>query len=98
MAFRSKIRRSVRQGIASWGLPDDTLVDVYLRLNETMPQTAPGCLVRVKKPFDGMVYLFTLIDPQNRLCEHLFAFQVLYSQDEETLVVAKGFHLRRFWA
>jgi hypothetical protein len=98
MAFRSMIRRSVRQGIASWGLTDDTLVDVYRHLNETMPQTAPGCLDRVKKPFDGMVYPFTLIDPQNRLCEHVFAFQVLYSQDEETLVVAKGVHLRRFWA
>src|SRR5947208_1208812 len=98
MPFRSIIRRSVKQGIASWGLTDDALVDVSLHLNETMPQTAPGCLDRVIEPFDGMVYVFSLIDPQNRLCEHVFSFQVLYSQDEETLVVAKSVHLRRFWA
>jgi hypothetical protein len=52
-------------------------------------------LRRVRQPFDGLVYEFTMIDPANRLCEHGFVFQVVYSQDEETLWVIRAAYLRR---
>jgi hypothetical protein len=44
-------------------------------------------LRRTETPFDGMTYSFTIIDPENRLCEHVFLFLVLYGQAEETLHV-----------
>jgi hypothetical protein len=47
-------------------------------------------LERTEEPFDGMSYRFELIDPENRLCRHFFAFHVLYSMEETTLFVARG--------
>ncbi|MBI1913526.1 MAG: hypothetical protein HYS12_02040 [Planctomycetes bacterium] len=41
-----------------------------------------------------MVYRFSLVDPDNRFCEHLFQFAVRYGQDEETLWVVRGRHVR----
>jgi hypothetical protein len=64
-------------------------------LHEELAQAPTQHLVRTRDPFDGMVYALSLIDPQNRLCVHTFAFKVLYSQDEETLVVANGAYMRR---
>jgi hypothetical protein len=56
-------------------------------------------MVRMSEPFDGMVFAFSFIDPANRLCEHLFAFHIVYSQDaqdEESLHVVQARYLRRF--
>ncbi len=36
-----------------------------------------------------MTFAFTLVDPENRLCLHAFAFLVVYGQDEETLHVVR---------
>jgi hypothetical protein len=55
-----------------------------------------GHLVRIREPFDGLAFGFNFIDPTNRLCVHGFLFQILYSQDEETLFVVYGGHSRRF--
>ena len=41
-----------------------------------------------------MVYQFSLIDPQDRLCELVCIFPVLFSQDEEALEVV-GFRYER---
>ena len=42
-----------------------------------------------------MTYQFDLIDPENRLLEHRFAFQVFYHADEQTLIVHRGIHVAR---
>ena len=41
-----------------------------------------------------MVHRFGIVDPDNRFCEHLFEFAVRYDQDEETLCVVRGRHIR----
>ncbi len=95
MSYRVEIQPSVRRKIASWNLPDHALVEVYLRLREVLPENPAQHLRRLSTPFDGMVYQFSFVDPDNRLCEHAFVFLVVYSQDEETLIIANGGYWRR---
>jgi hypothetical protein len=95
MAYRVQIRRWVAQQIASWQLPNDVLVDVYVILREELPRDPGRYLRRLREPFDGMVCGFSLPDPSDRLCEHHFFFHVFYGPDEETLWVARGGYLRQ---
>ena len=76
-------------------MSDFVLVDVNIQLLEVLPSNPGRLMRRARYPFDGMVFDFRLIDPENRLREHLFAFQVLYSQDEESLIIAKAGYERR---
>ena len=94
MTYRTVIRPSVQKKIATWGLSDYVLVDVYLRLRELLPADPLRNLMRVADPFDGMVYRFELIDPENRFREYVFFFLVVYGQDEETLCVVNAGYLR----
>lgn len=91
MSYRIEQSATVTRAIRSWGLSDTMLVEVYLRLNAIDPSR----LVRANDPFDGMVFEFSMVDPENRLCEHVFAFQVVFSQDEQALIVVKGGHARQ---
>jgi hypothetical protein len=95
MPYRVQIRQNVVRKIAGWNLSDSVLVDVYLYLNEVLPADPPTFLRRTRQPFDGMVYEFNFIDSDNRLCEHFFVFQVVYAQDEQTLIIANGAYIRR---
>lgn len=96
MAYKVVVLPQARRQIRSWQLPDSILVEVYLRLSEHLPQEPHNVLTRARQPFDGMVYHCRMIDPDNRLCEHFFAFHVIYSQDEETLFVSRCGHVRAF--
>ena len=60
----------------------DDLDDI--RLREELPTAR---LIRTTEPFDGMIYFFSMVDPINRFCEHTCTFHILFSQDEETLLV-----------
>jgi hypothetical protein len=94
MPYRVHIRPAVAKKIAGWALSDYVLVDVYLFLNEVLASDPMRFLRRVPRPFDGMVYEFSLIDPENRLRQHFFVFQVVYAQDEQSLIIANGAYLR----
>jgi len=76
MSYRLELRPSVRRKIIRWGLSDSVLVDVHLRL-QALRQDPAQRLVRKRQPFDGMVCEFAMVDPENRLCEHYFAFLVV---------------------
>ncbi|MBI3407874.1 MAG: hypothetical protein HY040_05900 [Planctomycetes bacterium] len=95
MPYRVVLRPSVAKAISQWGLSDFMLVEVYIRLREQLAADPTRLLMRLTEPFDGMVYGFHMIDPENRLCEHFFVFQVVFSQDEQTLIVAKAGYERR---
>ena len=95
MAYRVQLSTLVNRQIASWHLSDTMLVEVQLRLRQDLREDPARSLIRLREPFDGMCYLFSMIDPENRLREHLFAFQVLYHSDEERIVVARGGYQRR---
>ena len=95
MPYRLVLHPTVAKTIASWGLSDPVLVDVYLYLREVLPLDPPRFLRRARQPFDGMLFEFELIDSENRLRQHYFVFQVLYSQDEQSLIIAKGGYERR---
>jgi hypothetical protein len=94
MSHRVEIPPMIRRKIMSWSLPDEVLVEVYLRLTETLANNPASVLQRTREPSDGMVYFFELIDPQNRLCVHSFLFQIVYSQDEQSVLVARGGYRR----
>jgi hypothetical protein len=64
--------------------------EVLLRLLQVLPSSPTQHLQRVRQPFDGMVYQFSMIDPEDRLTEHHFSFHVVYGQDEQTLFVPRG--------
>ena len=95
MNYRVRIRSSVSARIMSWQLSDSMLVEVYLRLREHLAQSPATHLRRVRHPYDGLVYEFSMVDPQNRLCEHFFIFLVMYGQDEETLILTNAGYVRR---
>jgi hypothetical protein len=95
VSYKTHIDPLVRRQIARWSLPDGVLVDVYLRITERLPQSPTTHLRRDPTLFEdeGMVYGFRLIDPENRLREHHFLFQVFYHADEQTLLVTRGAHI-----
>jgi hypothetical protein len=94
MSYKARIRSSIRRRIVTWKLSDAVFVEVMLRLEQDLTRNPAEKLTRTRAPFDGMTYQFSLVDPDNRFCEHQFFFQVLYGQDEETLhVVNCGYHL-----
>lgn len=90
MPFRIQLQPAATRQIASWGLSDFVWAEVLLRLHQRLRENPAELLERTEEPFGGMSYGFKLIDPQNRLCQHFFTFQVLYSMDETTLFVARG--------
>ena len=94
MSFAVRVRESVQRQIARWGLPDFLLVEAYLRLTEDLKENPAQRLVRAETPFDGMVFYFSCVDPDNRFTEHHCYFQVMYAQDETTLLVV-NFGYRR---
>ncbi|MFO0970486.1 MAG: hypothetical protein U0793_33495 [Gemmataceae bacterium] len=89
MSFKVRVSDSLRRRMIAWSLPDPILVDVYLRLQELRDEPAQK-LMRLREPFDGMHYIFSMIDPQDRLTEYRFLFLVRYGQDEESLIVVRG--------
>ena len=95
MAYRVQLSNLVNRQIASWQLSDTMLVEVQLRLRRDLRDDPAHSLIRLQEPFDGMCYLFSMIDPENRMREHLFAFQVLYHADEDRIIVARGGYQRR---
>ena len=95
MAYRVQLSNLVNRQIASWELSDTMLVEVQLRLRQDLRDNPAQSLIRLLKPFDGMCYLFSMVDPENRLREHFFAFQVLYHSDEERIIVARGGYQRQ---
>ncbi len=97
MPYKVRIAGLVLRRIHSWGLPDAVLVEVHLRLRERLVQQPALQLVSGDGPDRGMFYTFAMIDPDNRLCVHQFAFQVFYETDEETLSVTSGVYQRYFY-
>jgi hypothetical protein len=95
MPYRVVLSSLVGRQIASWGLPDFLLVEINLRLRRDLAENPAASLVRLDTPFEGMCYPLSLIDPDNRLRQHGFLFHVVYSQDEETITVARGGYQRR---
>jgi hypothetical protein len=94
VAFRIRWATQANRQVNSWQLSDVLLVEVHLRLQQ-LEQDPARLLVRLRQPFDGMCYRFSLVDPENRLREHRFLFHVVYSQDEERLIVVRGAYQRR---
>jgi hypothetical protein len=90
MSFAVRFRRSVRRRIARWNLPDDLLVEVFLRLTEDLSTTPSQLLRRTTAPFDGMAYTFPAVDRSNRVYGYAFIFHVRYGADEQTLWVVSG--------
>ncbi len=86
MPYRVVIQPRVQRQIARWPMPDGFIVDCFTRLQSLRDDPA-SLLVRVVRPFDGLVLVFELIEPANRFAVHRFAFQVVYGMDEGTIYI-----------
>ena len=95
MSFRVRIPEPTRRKIAAWDLPDFLIVEIYTRLRERLADHPARQLVRMREPFDGMVYGFSIVDPGNRLLEHTCFLHIMYSQDEQSLEAVNFGYLRR---
>jgi len=95
VAFRVRFSRLVTAQIAAWQLSDAVLEEVDRHLRDDLAQDPAQVLIRRTRPFDGMCYIFETPDPDVRGREHTFVFHVLYSQDEEQILVARGAYHRR---
>lgn len=94
MSYKVKLRSSIRKRIVAWNLPDSVFVEILLRLDRELGQAPQDYLVRLKSPFDGLIYGFTMVDPGNRLREFSFLFHVVYGQDEEAIhVINCAYHV-----
>ncbi len=67
MAWKTSLRLHASRQIASWNLSDFVWTDVLMHLHQVLPQAPSAHLRRVRQPFDGMVYEFSLIDPEDRM-------------------------------
>jgi hypothetical protein len=94
MPFAVRFRPHAVRQIASWHLLDPVMVDVYLHLREDLAHQPAQRLERTTHPFDGMTYLFMAADRSNRSYAYIFAFQVKYGTDQETLWVVRGVYDR----
>jgi hypothetical protein len=93
MSYRVRVQSHVNRAIVSWNLPDSVFVEIHLRLNTDLANN-PAAVLRTSKRPKGMEYRFHMIDPSNRLCQHFFTFHVVYSQDEESMLVTHGAYIR----
>jgi hypothetical protein len=84
-----------RDKVVSFRLPDQVFVEVYLRARDLTDRPAER-LIRVRKPFDGMAYHYSVADPDNRLAEYRFRLFVRYAADEQTIVIVGATCLARF--
>jgi hypothetical protein len=85
----------MRARLAAWRLPDEVLVEVFLRAGALADRPADR-LERSAAVFDGMILQFAVIDPRNRFAEYRFALRVVYGQDEQTLHIVNGVCEARF--
>ena len=83
----------MRRQMPRWPMPDVLLVDCYERL-AALANNPADQLLRLDRPFNGMVLRFDVVDPTNRLVVHRFAFLVVYATDEETLFIDAAIHER----
>lgn len=90
MSFKVLLTDRLRREIASWGLPDHILVEVYSRLRDGLAERPGASLARIDRPWDGMALPVEIIDPTNRLRVYRFLFHVLLGQDEESVIVVHG--------
>jgi hypothetical protein len=93
--FRTRILPPAMKHIQSWSLSDSLFVDVFIWLNERLPEPPSRLLVPSLERDGGMLLRFSVVDPDNRFCEHTFQFRVYYHTDEVTLLVASGTHRRQ---
>jgi hypothetical protein len=95
VSFRLVETALFRRQLNSWRLDDVTRIDVYLRLHQL--QDNPQLLLQQStSPPGGMIYAFSFVDSANRILEHRFEFLVLYSQDEQSLILASGVYAPQY--
>jgi hypothetical protein len=87
MSFRIEMRQRVRRKLSSLNLPDAILVEVHLQISGRLSNDPAASLVRMLDLFDGLVFPFEMIDPDNRLSVHRIFFHVCYSMDEGTIIL-----------
>jgi hypothetical protein len=80
--------------IRGWSLPDEIQEEVYTYLKHVLPADLEHNLRREASPYNGLVCSFSRRDLHVRGREHEFIFHVLFSDDEQFLLVENGSYNR----
>jgi hypothetical protein len=89
VSFRLILTPGCRRQMSTWAIDDVTMIDVHLRIHQ-LEENPNSLLQQHTSPQGGMVYEFSFVDSKNRILEHRFQFLILYSQDEESLIIVSG--------
>lgn len=79
MGYRVILSPAVRDFMKR--LPDFLLVDCYLRFQGGLT------LAQMLREPEGMKFRFSVVDPANRMVEHVCTFRLLFSQDEQSVIL-----------
>jgi len=90
MPWKIHITSLVSRQILAWHLGDKIFDEVDHHLRVRLAEHGPSLLWRETHPIDGMVYRFSLDDPDVVGREHIFLFHVRYGVDEQSLWVERG--------
>lgn len=84
--FDVRFHPTVDAEIRRWNLGIPLLVDVYLQLKDVLPESPLDHLIRDRDaPERGAFFPFQLREDDIFL--HLFAFRVIFAEDEKTLLI-----------
>jgi hypothetical protein len=87
MSFGVELSNEVLKMIAGWQLPGIVQLEILERLYEELAPHPSKHLRRLPPPADNMEYSFCMTGVGDPPLDYLFAFNVVYASDEETIVI-----------
>jgi hypothetical protein len=94
MPFTTRITPYANRQINSWGLAEPIWMEVLLHLYQTLAANPQAVLQSLPNVLNGMLYYFTVQDPERPDLLHEFVFHVTYHADEQHLDVLRGSYWR----
>ena len=86
MSFDVRLGGEVLAMITGWRLPGIVQTEILERLYEELAPHPSKHLRRLPPPADNMEYSFCLTGVGDPPSDYLFAFNVVYAADEETII------------
>lgn len=81
--------------IRNWGLSEDMLIEVRMRLHDDLAQDSIRHL-HLDPDGPGNLFVFSARDPADPDFQQIFMFRVFFDQDESHLDIVHGSYWRNF--
>ena len=93
MSFDVELSDEIIQMIAAWLLPPTVQDEILERLYEELAPQPSKHLRLLPPPADHLEYVFTMTGVGEPPRDYLFAFNVLYGADEQTIIIRDCLYL-----